>query len=155
MNIQQKQLFPEGMWAFTGTPMQIRKTILRRPANHHTCVCTWWKQRLSVGWRAEELQFKLKKTADTRTVHVVLRENPRFSMTLWWDKRDPWVPSPSEACLMLQWMEAPRKTLQQHTLDWSFFLPLNKNKKRKGSWGPSMSLSLGVGWRRGEKKWDK
>lgn len=123
----EKQICPRVMRAFPGIPMQIRKTILRRPRqSSHVCVCTWWKQRLSVGWREAELQLhihkkKKRKGKQTPTQpHVILQENPRAQNHFMRMKMTKGIlsqiPSPSESsCLMFQWMWAPRKTLKQRT----------------------------------------
>lgn len=73
------------MSAFMVIPMQIRKTILRQLANHHTFVCVHGENR---GSRWDEEWKNYGSKPDTRTVHVVLRENPGFKMTLWWQMSD-------------------------------------------------------------------
>lgn len=105
---KKKELFPEVKWEFTVAPMQIRKKIFHQRANHHTCVCMWWKQRLSVGWRAEELHLKFEK----RNRHPAQRMLSYEKTPCLTGGILSCVPcSPSESCLMLQWIQAPRKTL--------------------------------------------
>lgn len=136
------------MRAFTVIPMQIRKTILRQLANHHTFVCVHGENR---GSRWDEEWKNYGSKPDT----VVLRENPGFKMTLWWQMSDLKL-SPLISLWILFDVEAPRKTLEQFTLASDlFFFHWTKNKKRKESWGQSTPLPLRMGSRHEERRGDK
>lgn len=127
VNIQQKQLFPEGMREFTGIPMQIRKTILLRPANHHTFVCVHGENRGS-RWDEERKNYSWKQ--QTPAQRMSYEKSPGSTWLYNESGTISRVPSPSESCLMLQWMEAPRKTRQQHTLDFDFFFSPSTKTRR-------------------------
>lgn len=88
------------------------------------------------------------------TAHVVLGENVKFEMTLSWQMSTPQLSplSPLDFCLMLQLMEAPRKTCIQLTLASHLFLPLKENKKRKETWIKSTPLPPRMGSRHEEKQ---
>lgn len=76
MNIQQKTTLP---WSHVSIYCKTNvETKVNTPSpcqSSHICVCTWWKQRLSARWRAEELQLRLYKTRHPHSTCCLTRKH--------------------------------------------------------------------------------